>query len=146
MKFHWCHTVKSLLETSIIVKIDVVFYRMNQFISVCKSAEVVHLRLQHSPEALHWTVVDTSSDSGHTLPHFRCLKLFIESIAGVLVSSVTMEQRMCARIERNCFIKIVKHKLVIVAVANCIRYDSFVIQIQNSTQIQLYEFLSQYNI
>ena len=127
MKFHWCHTVKSLLETSMIVEIDIVFYCMNQFISICKSAEVVHFRFQHSPKTFHWTIVNTSSDSGHALTHFSSLEFFIESLACVLISSVTMEQRMCIRIEGNCFVEVIKHKLIIVAVANRIRYDSFII-------------------
>ena len=95
MKFHRCHTVKSLLETRMIVEIDVVFYCMNQFISICKFAEIVHFRFQHSPETLHRTVVNASSDSVHDLPHFSWLDFFIESLACVLISSVTMEQRMC---------------------------------------------------
>ena len=56
--------------------------------------QIVHLRFQHPPEALHRAVVNAASYSGHTLPHFCSLQLVIESFAGILKSSVTMEQRM----------------------------------------------------
>lgn len=44
---------------------------------------------------------------------------------------------MCIGIKHNCFIKVIKHKLVIVAVTNFIGNDPLIIQIQNGTQIQL---------
>lgn len=136
MKFHWCHAVKPLLVSAIVVEFDIVLYCPDQFIPVCKSAQIVHLGFQHSPEALHRSVINATTNSGHTLPHLCCLEFVIESSAGILEPSVAMEQRMRFWMKRYCIIEVIKDELVVVAVANLVCYDSFVIQIKNGTQIQ----------
>ena len=41
--------MEPLLESAIVIEIDIVLYCPDQFILVCKSAQIVHLRFQHSP-------------------------------------------------------------------------------------------------
>jgi hypothetical protein len=94
MKFHRCHTTKSFLISAVVVEIDVVLYRLDKIIPVCKSVQIVHLRFQHPPEALHRAVVVAAAYSGHALTHLCFPELVIESAAGVLEPSVAVTQRM----------------------------------------------------
>ena len=61
----------------------------------------------------------------------------MEGSAGVLESTVAVEQRVCIRIFQNSFIKRVKIQLVVISVTNNIADDSPVTQIENLTQIEL---------
>ena len=104
MKFHRCHAAKPFLESTIVVEIDIVLYCPDQFISGRESAQIIHLRFQHPPEALHRTVVNASAHSGHTLSHLCGPEFIIENAVCVLESSATVKQRMGIRVEGNRFI------------------------------------------
>ena len=127
MKFHRCHAIEPFLESTIVVEIDVVLYCPDQFISGRESTQIIHLRLQHPPEALHWAVVDAAAHSGHTLSHLCGPELIIENAVCVLEPSVTVKQRMGIRVEGNRFIEVIKDKLVVVAVTDFVCHDPFVV-------------------
>ena len=105
MVFHRCHASQfNLVPTSIVVS-DVFFNRCDQTGFIRKLAKIIHLGLQNAPPAFHWAVVNASPDTGHTLYHSGIDKFLMEYFAGILKSSVTVENRMSVRIQPNGFIK-----------------------------------------
>lgn len=98
---------------------------------------IIALTLQDSPEAFHRAVVNAAANTGHTLCHPGIQQFLVEGSAGVLESTVAVEQRVCIRIFQNSFIKRVKNQLVVISVTNNIADDSPVTQIENRTQIEL---------
>ena len=98
---------------------------------------IIALTLQDSPEAFHRAVVNAAANTGHTLCHPGIQQFLVEGSAGVLESTVAVEQRVCIRIFQNRFIKRVKNQLVVILVTNNIADDSPVTQIENRTQIEL---------
>ena len=113
------------------------FNRGNELFSACKSMPIIALTLQDSPEAFHRAVVNAAANTGHTLCHPGIQQFLVEGSAGVLESTVAVEQRVCIRIFQNSFIKRVKKQLVVISVTNNIADDSPVTQIENRTQIEL---------
>ena len=97
--------MKPLLVTFRIVEIYVMLNSRDQFLLISEFPQIVHLRFQDSPESFHRAIINTSSNSGHTLYHLGRLQLCSEYFTRILESSVTMEQRMCVRIILNGFIK-----------------------------------------
>ena len=93
MVFHRCHTTQLDLVTPCIVVSDVFFYRRDQFGLIRKLAEIVHLGFQDSPPALHRTVINASSDTGHTLYHSCIYDLFVKCFVGILWNC----QEMCSQ-------------------------------------------------
>ena len=53
--------------------------------------EIIHFTLQNAPEALHRTIVNTSANTGHTLPHPLFFQHILELLARVLESPVTVK-------------------------------------------------------
>ena len=53
--------------------------------------EVVHLTFQDAPEALYGPVINTSANTGHTLPHSLLVQFLLELLARVLESPVTVK-------------------------------------------------------
>ncbi len=74
---------------------------------------------------------------GHALLHMVFLEPDTKLFARVLETSITMKQRMGIWLKCNCFIKSVHDQRIIVMIANLIRHDPMVIEIQNSTQVDL---------
>ena len=91
MEFHRCHTAKPFLVSSGVVEMNILSNCINQILLVSKLSQIVHFRFQDSPEPLHWAIVDTPANSGHTLYHVRLVQFCTESFAGVLETTVTVE-------------------------------------------------------
>ena len=125
-----------MLVTAVVVVVNIAFNRGNELFSACKSMPIIALTLQDSPEAFHRAVVNAAANTGHTLCHPGIQQFLVEGFAGVLESTVAVEQRVCIRIFQNSFIKRVKNQLVVISVTINIADDSPVTQIENRTQIE----------
>ena len=136
MSLHRSLDKQAVLVTAVIVVVNIAFNRGNELFSAGKSVSVIAFSLQDSPEAFHWAIVNTASNTGHTLCHSCIQKLLVEGSAGVLESSVTMEQRVSIRIFQNSLIQRVENEFVVVSVTNNVADDSSVTQIKNRTQIE----------
>ena len=137
MSLHRSLNKQAVLVTAIIVVVDIVLNGRNQLFPVGKSMSVIAFALQNSPEPFHRAVVNAAANTGHTLCHPGIQQFLVEGSAGVLESTVAVEQRVCIRIFQNSFIKRVKNQLVVISVTNNIADDSPVTQIENRTQIEL---------
>ena len=137
MSLHRGLDKQTVLVTAVIVVVNIAFNRGNELFSAGKSMSVIALSLQDSPESFHWAIVNAASNTGHTLRHSGIQQFLVEDSAGVLESSVTVEQWMCIRIFPNSFIKRIKNQLVVVPVTNNAADDSPVTQIENRAQIEL---------
>ena len=74
---------------------------------------------------------------GHALLHVVFLESDTKLFARVLETSITVKQRMGIWLKCNCFIKSVHDQRIIVMIADLSRHAPAVIEIQNSTQIDL---------
>lgn len=119
--------MKPLLVTFRIVEIYVMLNSRDQFLLISEFPQIVHLRFQDSPESFHRAIINTSSNSRHTLYHLGRLQPCSEYFTRILESSVTMEQRMCVGIILNGFIKGVEYQFVIITGSNFICYNPSVI-------------------
>mgnify|MGYP004547096413 CR=1 FL=1 len=137
MSLHGSLDEQPVLVTAVVVVVNIAFNRGNELFSACKSMPIIALTLQDSPEAFHRAVVNAAANTGHTLCHPGIQQFLVEGSAGVLESTVAVEQRVCIRIFQNSFIKRVKNQLVVISVTNNIADDSPVTQIENRTQIEL---------
>ena len=137
MSLHGSLDEQPVLVTAVVVVVNIAFNRGNELFSACKSMPIIALTLQDSPEAFHRAVVNAAANMGHTLCHPGIQQFLVEGSAGVLESTVAVEQRVCIRIFQNSFIKRVKNQLVVISVTNNIADDSPVTQIENRTQIEL---------
>ena len=138
MSLHGSLDEQPVLVTAVVVVVNIAFNRGNELFSACKSMPIIALTLQDSPEAFHQAVVNAAANTGHTLCHPGIQQFLVEGSAGVLESTVAVEQRVCIRIFQNSFIKRVKNQLVVISVTNNIADDSPVTQIENRTQIDLW--------
>ena len=66
-EFHRCHTAKSLLVSFTVVKMDVWSNRITKLIILVKMIQVVYLRFQNSPKALHRRIIQTFAWTRYTL-------------------------------------------------------------------------------
>ncbi len=96
---------------------------------VSKSFTVIALTLQNAPEAFHWTIVNTVSHAGHTLCHTGFFNFMMESTVRVLVSTVTVKQRMCVWITLDGFIKGLKCERIVITLTDYESYDAPVIEV-----------------
>jgi len=77
--------------------------------------QVVHLAFEGPPEAFHWAVINATPNTGHAMRHAGLVQLGFECLAGILESSVAMEDGMCIRVLAYGEVKGVEHQLVVVA-------------------------------
>lgn len=66
----------------------------------------------------------------------------MKAFAGILVSSVTMEQRHCTRMFRHCLVEGVIYEFVVVMVADYIGNRNPSVEIQDHAQIKLMEMVT----
>ena len=76
-----------MLTPLIVVVMNELSYRIHKLFVGFKMVEVVHLAFQDAPEALHRAIVNTSANTGHTLPHSR---FFMGSVVLVRNSAVAI--------------------------------------------------------
>lgn len=137
MSLHGSLDEQTVLVTAVVVVVNIAFNRGNELFSACKRMPIIALTLQDSPEAFHRAVVNAAANTGHTLCHPGIQQFLVEGSAGVLESTVAVDQRVCIRIFKNSFIKRVKNQLVVISVTNNIADDSPVTRIEDRTQIEL---------
>ena len=109
-----------MLVAAVVVIVNVVFNRRNEGFPVCECVPVVTFSFEDAPEAFHRAIVNAATHTRHTLRHASIQQFFVKSSAGILVSSVTVEQWVRIRIFQNCFVKGVKDQIVVVAVAETV--------------------------
>ena len=110
---------------------------LNQFLLTGKTLIVIAFPFQNAPESLHGAVVNAVSHAGHTLLHSGLYELVVECSAGILETSVAMEQRMGIRISFHCLIKCLVDEGIVITLTQRIGHDTPVTEIQNGTQIEL---------
>lgn len=137
MSLHRCLDEQTVLVTAVVVVINVIFNSGNQLFPAGECLSVIAFTFQDSPEALHRAIVNTAANTGHTLRHSGIQQLLVESSAGVLESTVTVEQWVSIWIFQNSFIKRIKNQLVVIPVTNNIADNSPVTQIEDRAQIEL---------
>lgn len=137
MSLHRCLNEQTVLVTAVVVAIYVIFNGGNQLFPAGECLSVIAFTFQDFPESLHRAVVNAAANTGHTLRHSGIQQFLVEGSAGVLESTVAVEQRVCIRIFQNSFIKRIKNQLVVVPVTNNKADDSPVTQIEDRTQIEL---------
>ena len=91
VKLHRCHAAKALLIPLGIIKMDIFFDGGSQCLLARKFSQIVHLGFQNSPESFHRTIVNTPSNSGHTLHHLCGVQLCPKVLTCILKSTVTMD-------------------------------------------------------
>ena len=127
MELHRSHAAKPLLVSFGVIEMNVILNSGYQLLLISKFSQIVHFRFQNSPESLHRTIVNASTNSGHALYHFCSIQLCSEGFARVLESTVTMKQRMCVGIFIYCFFKGIEYQFIIVAGTNFIGISSAII-------------------
>ena len=90
-------------------------------------------RILRYPISFHRPVVNTTTDTRHTLAHSRPHQPTVKRFICILKSSVTMKDRLSIRIVENRSFKSIQYQLVVVSLTYnpCNRIK--VVQIQNST-------------
>lgn len=136
MSLHGCLNEQTVLVTAIVVVVNIVFNRGNKLLPAGKSVAVITFTFQDSPETFHRAIVNAAADTGHTLCHSGIQKFLVKDSAGVLESTVTVEQRVSIWIFQNSFVKSIENELVVIPITNDIADDSPVTQIKNGTQIE----------
>ena len=102
MFFHRSEYAKVPLEPFGIVVLNKVFNHGNQACSIGETFPVISFSFQNSPESFHGPVINTLGNSGHALGHSGFGQHAVERTVGVLVSSITVKQRMCISLGCNC--------------------------------------------
>ena len=115
MLLHWRQDTKIALHAACVVVADVAFNRLEQLLLAGKPPAIVTLPFQNAPESLHRTVINTVRHTGHALRHPSLFEFVVKGSAGVLESSVTVEQRMGVRVGLNSLVKGFIDKRVVVA-------------------------------
>ena len=91
VKLHRRHAAKALLVPLGIIEMDIFFDGGSQCLLARKFSQIVHLGFQNSPESFHRTIVNTPSNSGHTLHHLCGVQLCPKALTCILESTVTIE-------------------------------------------------------
>lgn len=128
---------KAALESPGIVISDVVLNHPDQFLSTGETPPIIAFPLEDAPEPLHRTIINTLAHPGHTLGHASRSQLVVEHLRCILEAPVAMEQRVCVRIVSHGFVEGLVYQSAVICIPNDCRNDSTVIQVQDSTEIDL---------
>lgn len=140
MLFHGCQDAEIALDATTVVIGNVVTNHGNQVPFTGKASAVVSLPLQNPPESLHWAIVDAMRHTGHALLHASFLQFAVKHSAGILKSTITVEQGMRVWVCLYCFVKGLKHKWIVIAFANFKGHDASVIEVEDGTKIDFMYF------
>lgn len=70
--------------------------------------------------------------------YHSCLyKFLVECSACILVAAVTVEQRMCVRIELNSPVKGLEYERIVIALTERIGHDAPVTEVQNREKVKI---------
>ena len=131
---HRCQYAEIALDSPIVVVANITLNHLHERILTVKPFSIVRFPFQDAPEAFHRPVVDASAYTGHALLHPSLFQLVVEGPARVLESSVTVEERMCVRIGRDCPVEGLVNQRVIVALADHIRHDASVEEVKDGAR------------
>ena len=120
MLFHRSKHAEVPLEPFGIVVPNKIFNHSDQACSVGEVFSIIPFSLQDSPESLHRPVINASGNSGHTLSHTGFGQHTVESSIGILVTPVTMKQRMRIWICGNCCLECIKDQWIIIRIPDYI--------------------------
>lgn len=115
---------------------------LDEFLLAGKTPAIISFSLQNTPKSLHGAVINAVGHTGHTLNHSSLLKLMVKRSAGVLVSSVTVEQRMDVRISFHCLVKSLINEGIIVSFAYHIGDNAPVAEVKDGTQVELMHLIT----
>ena len=77
-----------MLTPLVVVVMNELSYRIHKLFIGFKMVEIIHFTLQDAPEALHRAIVNTSANTGHTLPHSLFFQHILELPVRVLELSL----------------------------------------------------------
>ena len=140
MLFYRSENAEAALQSFGIVVGNVFFNHLHKTLAVSKPFAIIPFPFKNTPEALHRTVVNTMSHSGHALRHTRLFQFCMKCTVCILKPSITVKQRMCIRIGSHSRIKGVVYQRVVVAVSNHVGDYSSVVQVKNGAKIDLVYF------
>ena len=137
MLFHRRQNAEVPLDSVCIVVVDVVFNHLYESFPVCESLPVVAFPLQNSPEALHRAVINAFGYAGHALLHSGFFKHGVKDSIRILVSPVTVKQRMSFRVCCNSSSEGLVDQRIIIMITDYEGYNTPVKQIKNGTEVHL---------
>ena len=91
MLFHRRQDAQITLDTSCVVIANILLDHLNKLVLAGEPSAVIAFPFQDAPEALHRTIVNTSTNTGHTLLHSLLVQFRLELLARVLESPVTVK-------------------------------------------------------
>ena len=94
MLFHRSEYAKVPLEPFGIVILNEILNHSNQAGPVGEAFSVIPLSFQDAPESFHRPVINAFGNPGHTLSHTSFCQHMVESAIGILVTPVTVKQRV----------------------------------------------------
>ena len=137
MLLHRSQHPQVALNSPGVVIADVAHNHLHKFLLAGKTPAIIAFPFQDAPETFHRAIVNTVCHTGHALYHSRLYELLVECSACVLVTSVTVEQRMCIWVDFNGPVKGLEYKRIVIVLTQRIGHDTPVTEVQNSAQIEL---------
>ena len=137
MLLHRSQHAQVALNSPGVVIMDVAHNHLHKFLLTGKTPSIIAFPFQDAPETFHRTIVNTMCHTGHALHHSRLYELLVKYSACVLEASVTVEQRMCIRVDLNGSVKGLEYERIVIVLTQRIGHDTPVTEVQNSAQIEL---------
>jgi len=133
---HRGQDIEPLLSSFVVISMDELDDGFLKFMIGAEFVQIVHFTLQDPPESFHWTIVYTSTNTGHALNHTCFIKFMFELSVGVLITTVAVKQRFRIRILLDSKVKCVKDQLVVIARTYRKRYDAIVLKIKDCAEVE----------
>lgn len=134
--FHRCQYAEVALNSPGVVIANVAHNHLDKLLLAGKTPAIIAFPFQDAPETFHGAIVNTVGNTGHALYHSCLYEFLVERSACILVSSVTVKQRMCVRVGLNSPVKGLEYKRIVIVFTQRIGYDAPITEIQNRTQIE----------
>jgi len=133
---HWSQYIELPLPAFIIVSMYKLAYGFLELVIGMKLAQVVHFALEDSPEAFHGTIVDASTNTGHTLNHTGFIKFMSELSVGILETAVAVKQGFCIGILFDGKVKRIENQLVVIACTYSKGNDAIVFKVKDCAEVE----------
>lgn len=85
------------VDSAIVVIVHIIRDPCDQLRATHKFLAVIPFSFNHSPKPFHRTIIDTFSNTRHTLCHFSFNDSFIKILMCILESTITMKERVRLR-------------------------------------------------
>ena len=129
MVLHRCQNTQLALRTFISVIVHIVIDRCYHVFPWVGLLRVVHLSLHKAPEAFHRPIICTMCGPGHALRHSCRDQSIVEFFWRILISPVTMKNRVGIRIGSAGIIKSIKDQLIVIMITDYIGHRPVVTEI-----------------